>query len=544
MCADSVGFSAGSGSSTSASASKAGDQFQAAASKQKQVPDSGVDNTPAKPPTPPKKEEPVEAGLKPGEKKPAETKRPEEKKPAKPDPNNNPGNPNASGWSQSNSGNSGGQDKEGDEKKQKKDSGGDNGAVQGPQEANAWDVGWAGYTSTLNSQSITGTTTPKGPPVVDPLLGSVVTGANGGGRGTATAPVLSVTNAGTGQETQLQVLDVIPVSESETQRETIVVLQRTVTQPLTATPPISASGVINPTLGADVTAGPLAQPGAQTVEILFITVVEELPKSSLTGAATTYNSVRRFDYKHAIEEASSQAFFKIETAEASNYLPGAREAAEAASVARNATRTEFQNLVTPGNRVFSRIFEGTGGPRDLSTLYNKYLAKAREANPNASEFRVYEVLAAASGRSNKFVINVARVMRVAGPVMTIAGVVGSGYRIANASAEDRSCVAAQEVGGTAGGLLGAELGIAGGSAAGAWVVGAAGIASGPAGWIVLGAGAIGSVVVGWGGNWAGEQVGGAIACDPGQAGYEPIFAEPQDENLWSDQTEAGDGRGW
>ena len=182
MAADSVGFSAGSGSSTSASASKAGDQFQAAASKQKQVPDSGVDNTPAKPPTPPKKEEPVEAGLKPGEKKPAETKRPEEKKPAKPDPNNNPGNPNASGWSQSNSGNSGGQDKEGDEKKQKKDSGGDNGAVQGPQEANAWDVGWAGYTSTLNSQSITGTTTPKGPPVVDPLLGSVVTGANGGGK--------------------------------------------------------------------------------------------------------------------------------------------------------------------------------------------------------------------------------------------------------------------------------------------------------------------------------------------------------------------------
>ena len=219
-----------------------------------------------------------------------------------------------------------------------------------------------------------------------------------------------------------------------------------------------------------------------------------LPQTAGSGAVTIYNTIQRSKYISQIKLDSEGAIRAINAAQEAKNLSAAESASRGASEARNTQRTATQKRLSPGSRYMSEVLEEA---RDFDSLVQD--PKYARSNP----FDTYRNVADAAGRSRKSIKLLTRLGKVAGPLGTAVGLGVAGYEIVEASPEERSCVVARESSGIVGGAVGAEIGMAGGTAAGVAIAGALGLSGGPPGWLVLGLALLG----GLGGGYLGSETG-------------------------------------
>ncbi len=137
-------------------------------------------------------------------------------------------------------------------------------------------------------------------------------------------------------------------------------------------------------------------------------------------------------------------------------------------------------------------------PRDWATVFERY--------GGTESFDTYEAVARGAGRSSRAVTGLATFGEYAGPIGLTIGFGVAGYEVYQAPEPERPRVAFREASGMGGGIVGMELGTAGGVALAGGIAIVCGL-SGPPGWLVLVLGIGGGI----GGGVAGTEIGRATA---------------------------------
>jgi RHS repeat-associated protein len=206
-----------------------------------------------------------------------------------------------------------------------------------------------------------------------------------------------------------------------------------------------------------------------------------------SSAAQLRDAVLREQYKQTIGKVSHLAQYQVEMERVGGDPAAATQAAKDAFEARQSVRGETQKLLSPGGRAVSRAFEQE---RTWESIQEKYGSRP---NPN-------DEIARAAGRSRTTMTRVSRGLGALSAVGTGAGVALAANEVMHAPLEDRPGVAAANVGPLGGGIAGSVIGGAIGGGLVTWGAGALGIASGPPGWLVLGAVVVGGAIGGFGGS--------------------------------------------
>jgi Domain of unknown function (DUF4157) len=207
----------------------------------------------------------------------------------------------------------------------------------------------------------------------------------------------------------------------------------------------------------------------------------------LNDVKTVKNSTRRLDYAQFIAQNSREAVENIRQARQMGDLRRAEQLARDAHAFRTDLRMYTRERISPGAVALSEAVEHD---RSWPTLMEKY----QKPDP----FDTYESIAAASGRTNELMTDVANVGAVAGAAMFAWDVVAGTQEIVDAPAGERLRVASEVIGGNLGSYGGAEAGTALGAA------GAAALLSNPGGWAILaglGLGYLGGRFGGEAGAW-------------------------------------------
>jgi RHS repeat-associated protein len=227
-----------------------------------------------------------------------------------------------------------------------------------------------------------------------------------------------------------------------------------------------------------------------------------LPQTGGSGLATTYNSFMRSNYLDAIHAKSEAALATIADARATGDLAAAEAAARDANQFRNLTRTATQKVLLPGSEYMSQMLEQD---RSWETLFKN--------KGGTNSFETYAAIAKSSGKSAPSVTFLATAGKYAGPAALAFGAGVGAYNVATAPPDERPRAALVETGGFVGGGIGAEVGVAGGTAAAGGIAALLGL-SGPPGWLVLGLGLVGGIAGGAAGSSGGRSLGGAVADAP------------------------------
>ena len=220
-----------------------------------------------------------------------------------------------------------------------------------------------------------------------------------------------------------------------------------------------------------------------------------LPQTAGQGSVTSYDTWRRIQYTTGNAERAQAAVTAINQAEAAGDLAAAKAIAQQASAERNIARAATQGVTSPGGKVIAGMLEQD---RSWAAVLAKYSGGA-EAN-----FDTYRRIAAATGRSAKSMVVFTRMSKVLGPLGIVFGAGVASYEVSQACPADRPRVAASEGGAFVGGAVGSTLGMAGGGL----VLGL--LVSNPAGWMVIGAGVVGAVALGWLGSDLGRSAGSGL----------------------------------
>jgi RHS repeat-associated protein len=238
-------------------------------------------------------------------------------------------------------------------------------------------------------------------------------------------------------------------------------------------------------------------------------------RSTGQAAATTWDSHQRGRYVRENARASRAAQEAIEQAHRQGNARDAWKAAEEVSAGRNARRVATQKRLTPGGRALSAALEGERNFIQMAEVYASRLPGVEGGAKTGTRYahEVARRIAVAAGESRASIKTLAKVGRVLGPIGLAAGVGLGIHAYATASEDQKGRVAAREVGSFVGGLLGASVGTSAGVALAGGVSGlliGLGIAAGPLGWLAIGLGILGGLVVGWWWSHRGSQVGGAV----------------------------------
>ena len=206
-----------------------------------------------------------------------------------------------------------------------------------------------------------------------------------------------------------------------------------------------------------------------------------------TSTVTLYDSYQRGVYKNTI---TRNAMRGLEELKHTDDLKVAEGIARKYSQMRQDVRTSTQNKLSPGGKQISKAIEQS---RHFDDLYTKYKAP--------DDFDTYAKIVEKSGASNGSLKVVTKWGKRAGVVGTVITLGVSTHTVVNAPENQRSKVIAQETGGFLGGAVVGSLATAG--AVGLTVF----LVSNPAGWVIIGVGAVGGIV----GGYYGDQGGRAIA---------------------------------
>jgi stage V sporulation protein SpoVS len=235
----------------------------------------------------------------------------------------------------------------------------------------------------------------------------------------------------------------------------------------------------------------------------------------ISAGISTHDALRRREYESKIRERSRAARAAVQRAHSQGRAVEAWEAARESSDTRARTRGEMQRRVSPGARRVSEVIDTSKNFDDYARKYSIHRPSAMGGGkaPTRYAYEIAERVAIGSGSTNRAVSVLARATRVLGPVGVAIGTIASGATIYNAPEGQRGRVAAGEAGALIYGALGFQLGMAAGASVAAFVTSflvAAGLASGPIGWLVLGI----SIGVGLLGAWAfgrlGQSVGSGV----------------------------------
>jgi hypothetical protein len=220
------------------------------------------------------------------------------------------------------------------------------------------------------------------------------------------------------------------------------------------------------------------------------------------GAVSLYDGVIRDGY-HKTADANSKNFVNqiddlvLKGAPIAEIEATSKQAFEA----RQVLRAETQEKLTPGGKRISQAIET---PRSFDTQYsyteNKLAASGKATSPE----NVYRKIAESSGSSRASMDMLAKGSKFLGGAGVVIGAATAGEAIYSAPPEARAKVSAEQTGAIA---LGAGGSILGGLAGAATVTL---LVSNPVGWAVLGAGAVGSIALGYAGSEFGEKLGGKI----------------------------------
>lgn len=232
----------------------------------------------------------------------------------------------------------------------------------------------------------------------------------------------------------------------------------------------------------------------------------------ISSGVSTYDAFQRREYESKIRERSHTARTAVQEARSRGRAIDAWEAARESSEARARTRGQMQSRVSPGARAVSEVID-TG--KDFDDYVREYSKRRPSAigggkAPTRYAGEIAERVAIGSGSSNRAVSAFSRATRVLGPLGVAWGVVVTSATIYNTPEGQRGRVAAGEAGALTYGAVGFQLGMAAGASLAGGVTAAlvaAGIASGPIGWLVLGI-SIGVALLGaWAFSRLGESVG-------------------------------------